>query len=170
MENLQEIWEDIIGYEGLYQISNYGRVKSLYKEWTCCNNAIRKQDEQIKKLHSANGYMKVSLYNNRKVKTYKISILVWEHFGDNDRMGKVIDHIDGNKLNDRIDNLQLLTSRENVSKGWNSKGRKYPLGVYKNNKRFESTIMVDKKSIYLGTFDTPELASNAYQVALRNII
>lgn len=168
MDNIVEIWKDIVGYEGLYQISNYGRVKSLAKEWQCCNGIMRKQSEQIKKLHPAHKYMKVTLYNNKKVKTYKISILVWEHFGDGDRKGMVIDHIDGNTLNDNINNLQLLSARDNVIKGWKTK-RDLPTGVYKNHKRFEAFIMINGNSIYLGTYDTAQEASNKYQEAKKKV-
>jgi len=84
----------------------------------------------------------------------------------------VIDHIDENKLNNREDNLQLISHRENISKGFKNKGTSKFTGVSWNNenKKWQSFIRIPKgKNINLGSFDTDYRASIAYQFALLQI-
>ena len=111
MEKIQEIWKPIKGYEGLYEVSNMGRVKSLARKY--CRN-----DRILRGTTGNHGYNKVGLCKDSHIKTILIQHLVWEAFGNGRRNGwkQVIDHVDSNKLNNRIDNLQLLTQRENISK------------------------------------------------------
>lgn len=104
-----EIWRDIPGYEGLYQISNYGRVKSLPK--------IRGRalvGERILKWHILNEYPYVILCSNGKVKNIAIHRLVATAFIENPDNKPIINHIDGNKLNWDISNLEWSTYSENT--------------------------------------------------------
>lgn len=171
MTNLIEVWKDIKDYEGLYQISNLGRVKSLARTrksaWgvtVAVNECIRKQGKNHK------GYNLVGLLKHAIHNTKVVHLLVWDHFGIGQRDGMIItvDHIDNDKNNNRIDNLQLLPNRDN-----NSKNRPgiYPTGVFVNvgSKRFYAGITVNKKYIYLGSFTTVNDASNAYQMAKNNL-
>lgn len=103
-----EIWKDIRGYEGLYQISNYGRVKRLarkfYSEkerrWKSVNEMIMKPDSK----HQS--YPNIALYKNRKYQSHYISILVKTHFLGL-KYDDIIDYIDGDRTNCRVDNLCL---------------------------------------------------------------
>jgi len=79
----------------------------------------------------------------------------------------VVDHIDENPLNNNINNIRLITHRENVSRGMKNRSSKY-VGAYwyKSKKRWRSTIYIDGKNIHLGTFKNDVEAHEAYKKAL----
>ncbi|ASN70283.1 putative HNH homing endonuclease [uncultured Caudovirales phage] len=98
-----EQWKDIDGYEGIYQISDHGRVKNR-------NGLI--MAARINK-----GYLMVNLNKHRKCKTYAIHRLVAKHFIKNPLGKREVNHLDENKLNNNVDNLQWATSKENANWG-----------------------------------------------------
>lgn len=108
---MEELWKDIEGYEGLYQVSSLGRVKSVKK----VDNLNRKVEEKILKPgNNDRGYLQVSLYKNGKVKRYYVHRLVAQAFIPNDIPERnCIDHIDTNTQNNTIQNLRWCTSKEN---------------------------------------------------------
>lgn len=150
-----ELWKDIEGYEGIYQTSNLGRVKSF--KW----NNIR----ILKFGFDSQGYKMVVLCKNNKLKTRTVHSLVWDAFGTRKRNGRKlqIDHINNNKLDNRIENLQLLTQRQNISKGMKLKRGKYPIGVCKDGNNYKARIMIKSKTKHLGTRSTPEAAAELYK-------
>lgn len=106
MEN--EIWKDIKDYEGLYQISNLGNVKSL--------NYRRTGVEKILKLtRNGRGYFYVSLFGNGIINKKSVHRLVAETFIPNPNNKPDIDHIDTIKTNNHIENLQWVTHKENCN-------------------------------------------------------
>ena len=106
MNIANEIWTDVHGYEGLYQVSNMGRVKSLVKPYNA--------EEIIVKLFKNNkGYVTVNLWRNRKFKTKLVHRLVAEHFVPRDH-GNVVNHKDYNKDNNTAENLEWCTQKENL--------------------------------------------------------
>lgn len=118
-----EIWKDIAGYEGLYQVSNYGRVKSLHGK------------EKILK-PGANGkeYLVVNLCKDGKKKQYTIHRLVLMNFNPIEGMGQLeVDHIDTNPSNNNLENLHWTTRKENrnnpLSKVHYSEAHKGKFGV-----------------------------------------
>lgn len=102
-----EIWKDIAGYEGVYQISNYGRVKSLPRRHISTMTRI------IKPSMTLSGYLYVSLKNREKIKRFKIHRLVAQAFIPNSENKPTINHKDGNKFNNCVDNLEWQTQAEN---------------------------------------------------------
>lgn len=102
MVGQNEIWKDITGYEGLYQVSNFGNVKSIR------NNIILKPN--IKQ----NGYYRVSLSINSKIKEANIHALVALMFIDNPENKPTVNHKDLNKLNNHVSNLEWATYKEQV--------------------------------------------------------
>jgi len=105
-----EIWKEIKGYEGLYQVSDYGRVKSL----SHINNLGRLRPECIlgNRL-SDRGYHTAVLYNNGKPKSFRVHQLVAKAFIDNPFNKPHVNHLDGIKSNNFVDNLEWVTISEN---------------------------------------------------------
>ena len=114
---MEEIWIPIIGYEESYQISNYGNVKSLAKTWFVGRKRtsyISKPDSIIYKRTDKDGYRFVSLRKDLKTKYFKIHRLVAIHFIENPDNKKEVNHIDCDKSNNFILNLEWCTSLENT--------------------------------------------------------
>lgn len=107
---LKEVWKDILGYEGLYQVSNWGRVKSL--------NYNRTGNERILKPGLGNrGYYFVNLCKNGKQKSVHIHRLVAEAFLCKIPKGLVVNHLNQNKQDNRLENLEIVTQKENLNHG-----------------------------------------------------
>ena len=106
---MEEEWRDIRSYEGLYQVSNLGNVKSF-------NNRIKNKNPMILKqtIDRKNGYLTVSLSKNGKKKIHRVHKLVASIFIDNPNNYPVINHKDGNKLNNCVDNLEWCTYKQNI--------------------------------------------------------
>lgn len=124
----KEIWKDIKEYEGYYQISNYGRIKSLGRYYfSGMHNAIKKyQNENIRKTEKTkNGYMRIALCKDGKIKKYLVHRLVAEHFIDNPNKLPQVNHIDENKENNYYKNLEWCDNKYNMNYGKrNEKARK----------------------------------------------
>ena len=150
---------DIQGFEGLYQVSNLGRVKSF-----------KRNKEKIKTLCvGTTGYYHTGLIKEGKQYTKKVHQLVSIAFLNHKPCGHkiVVDHIDGNPLNNRLDNLQLISSRENSSKDKKGGSSEYT-GVCWDRSRGKwiSSIIINGKRKTLGRFTEELEASKAYQNAL----
>ena len=165
-----EIWKDIKGYEGLYQDSNLGKVKSLVRYSSGTGRNRRKLRERILKVLYKSNYQYVRLYKNSKYINEKIHHLVFIHFLGKKEIGKVIDHIDNDKNNNKESNLQSITIRKNNSKDTfrKKKSSKY-VGVFydKANCKFRSLIFFDNKSICLGRYIKEITAHHKYKKALK---
>lgn len=110
---MKEIWKDIKGYEGLYQISSFGNVKSLDRYIINKNGDKQFFSKKYLTQGFSNGYLKVILSKNNKQKTFRVHILVAKAFIPNHKNKLEVNHIDGNKSNNRIDNLEWNTRSEN---------------------------------------------------------
>lgn len=125
---MEEIWVDIHGYEGLYQVSNTGKIKALPKYYkTGEYYGLRFQGEKILKPYSTGRYLVVEL-NNGKPKAVKVHRVVAEHFVGNNENKPEVNHIDGNRLNNRADNLEWCTRSENQSHAYRSGLQKIKTG------------------------------------------
>jgi hypothetical protein len=158
-----EIWRDVFGYEGIYQASSFGRIKVLprtLKTGLVNNTIIKRKEKILKQTLIKNGYYSVGLTKNGITQTKSVHSIIFEAFNHivSDRDIQ-IDHIDNNKLNNRISNLQLLTHRDNTSK---SVKKDKPTGVFKNNNNWIARISVKNKLINLGTYPSIEKAEAAY--------
>ena len=99
-----EEWRDVEGYEGLYQVSNMGRIRSLRYGRTYI----------VKNQHNDRGYCYISLHKNGKGKHYFVHILVAKAFIANPEGKKQVNHIDANKSNNCVENLEWVTQEENL--------------------------------------------------------
>ncbi len=107
-----EKWVDIKGYEGLYQVSDRGRVKRLAGSPKC------KEDRILKESVSSNGYLFVTLYKQGKSKMFRIHRLVMENFKPIDNMENYdVNHIDEDITHNWLTNLQWLSHQDNLNYG-----------------------------------------------------
>lgn len=104
----KEIWKDIKGYEGIYQVSNLGRIKSFPR------NGTINQEKILKQTKDKTGYLTVGLHKNNNVKKVCVHWLVADAFIPRNIGDEVVNHIDGNKLNNKLDNLERCTQKHNV--------------------------------------------------------
>ena len=110
MNNQEEIWKDVEGYDGEYQVSNLGRVKSFKVRRGICR---RVGGFFLKPAINVHGYLIFQLTKDRKATVYPIHRLVATTFIPNPENKKTVNHIDGNKKNNSIENLEWATHSEN---------------------------------------------------------
>jgi len=112
---MEEIWKDIKDFEGLYQVSNFGRVKSLAKSWNLQNGKYFSKEEKIM-IGGFNtfGYRHVTLMKNNKAYCKKIHRLVAEAFLDNPNNYPQVNHINGIKSDNRLENLEWCNQSHNM--------------------------------------------------------
>ena len=163
-----EIYKDIKGYEGVYKVSNFGNVKSVDRI-DCASKKLK--GKQKVPIFNGHGYVRVGLHKCGRQKMCTIHGLVWDHFGSQGRhnSGLQIDHIDNDKANNHISNLQLLTHRENVSKGalLRHKHSKYTGVTFsKDRNKWVAHIRIKGKQYSLGRFIHEIDAFFAYKEAL----
>ena len=109
---MKEIWKDVQGYEGIYQISNMGRVKSIERK-AKKYDGMRIVRERYLKLNNNDDYYRVKLFKDGEKKILKVHRLVALYFIENNDNKLEVNHIDCNKKNNRIDNLEWCTLQEN---------------------------------------------------------
>jgi hypothetical protein len=114
MEN-SEIWKDVVGYDGLYQVSNFGNIKSLdRKRWSGRNNSYSLFKGKELSKSKRRGYLRVSLTKSKIEKTFSIHRLVAIAFIPNPENKPQVNHKDGDKLNNNEWNLEWNTASENT--------------------------------------------------------
>ena len=146
---MEEIWKDIPGYEGWYQVSNLGRVKRLKK--IHCNHGKRKIVERehiLKPVADKKGYSIVILSNGGKDKKHlKVHRLVADAFIENKENKPQVDHINRIRSDNRVDNLRWVTNSENQYNSnhttlLNYKGKSIPLTVLCNMKNIKRGTVI----------------------------
>lgn len=147
-----EIFTDIPDYDGDYQISNYGTIVSF-------KSGIGKILNQST---TTSDYEYVNLCKNGKEKTRPIHVLVaityLNHRPDGHKL--VVDHIDGDKTNNKVSNLQIITHRENIKK---RKDKNKYSGVYPHKQKWQVKIYVNTKRIHFGLYAEEEEAAKVAQ-------
>ena len=123
---MKEVWRNIVGYEGCYQVSNLGRVKGLNRKVNGMYDNKIVVKECILKPTSNRGYLSVGFNGNKKYKRYRVHRIVLSAFtGVYINSEKQVNHKNGNKSDNRLENLEWCTARENIdhalSNGFRSK-------------------------------------------------
>lgn len=165
-----EIWKDIIGYEGYYQISNEGMVKRVERKVISIDGRNLIHRELLMKFkYDKDGYRRITLLKDKFVVNKGIHRLVAEHFISNSLNLPCVNHLDKDKLNNNASNLEWCTVRENTCHGNKSKEfTSIYSGVYKDNKimtnakAWRAAISINGVSKYIGSFHTEIDAHNAY--------
>lgn len=115
---MEEEWRDIKGYEGLYQVSNEGRVKSLERDAICGRGGVYHFPERLlKPTANSVGYLQVYLCKDGKPKWYRVHRLVAQVFLPNPDNLPEVNHKDENQHNNRLENLEWCTHKENCNYG-----------------------------------------------------
>lgn len=112
-----EIWRDIKGYEGLYQVSNEGRVKSLERKTQHRGRLITIKERFLKQSHDTKGYLMAHLYKNGIDNTLKVHRLVAEAFIDNLDNLPEVNHKDECKTSNVVENLEWCDTKYNINYG-----------------------------------------------------
>lgn len=176
MAQKKEIWKDVPGFEGYYQASNLGRVRSLDR------HVFYKDGREVvfkgKLINGSinNGYRCVGLSKKNKSRTFMFHQLVAMAFLNHKPNGvkMVVDHINGDKMDNRVDNLRIVTQRENLSTCHRVDSKtlssKYTgVSFVPKNSKWSSAISYNKNNVKLGIFDNEIEAHYAYQSALLRI-
>lgn len=157
---MKEIWKPVKGYEGFYEVSDHGNVKSLRK------NKILKQTVGVK-----NGYSYVGLYKEGKDKRVLVHRIVATAFIDNPMQKRTVNHKDGNKSNNCVENLEWATYSENHRHAFKNglkivsdKQRKVASETGKKtcdaNRRRTPVVMI-KDDVYIKTFTSAHEAARS---------
>jgi hypothetical protein len=152
--DILELWKDISSYEGLYVISNHGRVKSV------------KKNKVLKSLYDTKGYLYIGLSKNGKETKFKIHRLVCIHFLENPKNLPQVDHIDRIKDNNLVTNLRWANNSINAHNtrsrvGGTSLFRGVSFDKSAGIKKWKAIISIDNQNYHLGRFLTELAAHNA---------
>lgn len=156
---MEEVWENIKGYEEIYQVSNTGKIKRLKSK------SIAQEDRIIANKTKKNGYKFVCLSLKNIQKYYHVHRLVAETFISNPENKKYVNHIDCNKSNNNVENLEWVTAKEN-----NEHARKNIIFNFNNktgieNKATKQIAQKDLNGNYLYFWDSVKSISNYYNIA-----
>lgn len=150
-----EIFKEIDGYEGNYLISNYSNVYSIKKG----------KLKIMKPFKAARGYIIIDLSINGNRKSHYLHRLMALHFIENPNNYPDVNHIDHDKTNNNLSNLEWVNTRENVSHDIIKKNNSDKLlgaSWYPPYNKYRSRIRIENKNIHLGYFNTKEEAQQAY--------
>lgn len=126
---MEEVWKDIKGYEGIYQVSNIGRIRSLDRINIYKNGTKRFEKGKVKALvKNKLGYVQIILNKENKKSSRRVHRLVAQAFIENPNKYEEINHIDGNKLNNNVTNLEWCNRKQNVRHAINNGLRKKHYG------------------------------------------
>lgn len=154
-----ENWKNVVGYEGYYEVSDLGNVRSVTRV---------KKGKALKPIKRQHGYLAVQLWgkggNSRGFRTFSVHRLVAEAFIPNSENKPEVNHKDENKANNRVENLEWVSRKENMNVGTlpnRFKGRK--------SHRAKAILQYDKEGNLLGEFESASDAGRKLGINYRNI-
>lgn len=145
---MEEIWKDIPGYEGLYQASNLGNIKSLWFYSNMQKKRYKREKILKQKKDKYNSY-RVELWNNKEHKTWLVHRLIGITFLGIPEENMTINHKDGNRLNNKVNNLEWLSLADNIRHAFRTNLMSYQ----------KHTYVIDKKTMILKNFNSMSKAS-----------
>ncbi len=168
---MEEIWKDIPNYEGYYQASNLGNIRTCERIIKCSNGKINKYKSKNRK-PSLSEYRMIALSKNGNLKMYKISRIIANLFVKGQSgIRNIVNHKDGNKHNDISENLEWCTNSENIIHSFDnnlSKSKNKIRGVFfeKRRNKWTATLYRNNKNIFIGRYLTEQEAINQYNKKL----
>lgn len=154
-----EIWKQIQGYKPIYQVSNYGRVRSIARQTNANGGVFHRKEKMLTPIQDRAGYWFVYLYREDGKHTVPVHRLVAQCFVDNPQNKPEIDHIDGDKSNNIPENLRWVTHRENCANPVTSvKQKKYVEGRAKHKCNIAAYT---KEGKFVGSWETITMAAKA---------
>jgi len=169
-----EIWKNVKGYEGMYEVSDLGNVKSLERSVSSPRGLNRIIKERLlKPSKNKGGYLSVVLSKESICKTNPIHQLVVKTFLNKEIKGKdfVVNHINFNKTDNRLCNLEIVTFRNNTNRKHCKSSSKYTgVSWFKSRNKWISQIVIKGKNKYLGLFTNEIDAHLAYEKALKELL
>ncbi len=136
---MEEVWKDVVDYEGFYQVSSLGRIKGCERIIKHPKGGNRILKEKFRSLaNDTDGYKIVDLYKNGKGKIMKVHRLVSMAFIENPENKSQVNHINGIKYDNNVDNLEWSTSHENMQHA-------YTTGLMKPNINNEKSVLMYSK-------------------------
>ena len=170
---MEEIWKDIKGYEGKYQVSNLGRVKRLRHKVNSNNGGRYTSEMYIKSTDNGNGYKIVGLSKNHKRKNYYVHRLVAEAFIENLNNYKEVNHKDNNKDNNQINNLEWCDRSYNMKHSYKNGFHIAPKSMLgkkgKNHPISKPVKQYDLNGNFIKEYESANLASQATKVCYMSI-
>ena len=160
----KEIWKDVKGYEGIYQVSSFGKVKRLARPVWNGHNYFMLKEKNLTQNPSKRGYVKITLKVNRKGYTVHVHRLVAEAFLKKDAKRNFVNHINGIRNDNRLENLEWVTPRENICHYRQSvESSSNYIGVYYDSKgkNYRANICHNGNLVDLGGFKNEKLAYQA---------
>jgi hypothetical protein len=166
---MQEIWKDVVGFEGLYKVSNLGNVIGAGKSWVwgMYNNITTRPESESKKSIDTCGYYQVWLSKNGRGKHYLVHRLIAKAFLDNPENKKDVNHKNGNKLDNVLDNLEWATRSENIIHAFKNNLKKPSSGSKHGMSRLKEDDVLKIREL-VGKHTKLELAE-MFGVGRRNI-
>lgn len=168
-----EIWKDVVGYEGWYEVSNKGNVRSVARIIdVCCKirGRFKAKHRSINRVYSiVHGHSHITLSKNQKIKGFFVHRLVSAAFLGPIPDGLQVNHKDGIKTNNSIDNLEYVTAKENHAHGRRTGLNKNFGSNHYNSKLTENDVFNIKKEYIPRKVSAPFLA-NKYGVARTTIL
>lgn len=157
MENKNEIWKEVVGFEKYYHVSNFGNVKTLERFIKNGTFSYLKKSKLLKPGTNPDGYKTVVLYGLDFKKNCKVHILVAKAFIENPMNLEMVNHIDENKSNNNLSNLEWVSRIENGVhryKNKNTTSKYCGVSWSKTSKKWMATIRYKNKQNYLGCYNS----------------
>jgi len=169
-----ENWKDVFGYEGFYQVSSFGNVKSMERKVKAPRGLERLIKERILRCsENKGGYLAVVLCKDGIMSTKYIHQIVAQCFLNHnyDDKNLVVNHKNFNRKDNCVSNLEIVTFRENTNKKHLKSSSQYT-GVFwiKKNRKWMASIRIRNKNKYLGSFKDEFKAHLAYEKALKELL